>query len=298
MKLVVKKKDVLYGVNGSDVLITDIANIETLKEGSFLIAFDNGTIIAPTGVFAGAAGEKSIIYHKLNGELVTSSPIYTGKGALLNPMVDHAAAARVVTFDNTIPASISVDMHTGLSFIDYSKNEMDPTRRKDITVFTDENSVQTDVNALAAKVAALPFVATCTGTTTLTITYMAGYNIGVSGLGEYEQRVATETTALSYGDALTYEQMKDFVMSVSSFDGNRDTDIDGILGTWAKEYGTEDYPYLVYGIETNKDTYGDGKTDLHRYGAVLYFGIPEGDLPIALGDWLNIFNAAITGISA
>lgn len=298
MKLVVNKKSVLYGVNGSDAAITNIANIETLKEGSFLIAFDNGVIITAAGTFTGTAGEKSIIYHMLNGELQTSSPIYTGKGAVLEPMADHAPAAKVVTFNILKPESITESMQTGVALFDQGKSIHDPTRRDNITVYTDENTTQADINALEAKILAHDLVATCVlGGATLTITFVADANVDVEGLGEFEKTVAVVTTDISYGDALTYAQMGEFVKTVEPFDGNRDTSIDGTMEMFTRRYGVEMYNYLIYSIEVNKAQYSTGKEDLHRYGANLYIAHAEGDLPAVGKSWLDIFNAAVTGVS-
>lgn len=299
MKLVIKKKDVLYGVNGADAAITDIANIETLKEGSFLCAFDNGVVILADGTFVGDASEKAIIYHMRQGELEVTSPIFVGKSRLLPPLADHAAAPRRVTFSIVIPGTITEEGYTGLSFIDQSKNEPDPTRRKDVSVYTNPDSTQTTLDALQAKVLALDFVATCTlAANTLTITYVAGANIHVSGLGEFETRVATETQALSQGDSLSPLQMAEFVHSISPFDGNRDASIDGIIGTWVREYGVEDYNYLNFGIVINTDMYSTGKPDMDQYGGVLYVAFPEGDLAAAANEgFVDIFNAMISGVS-
>lgn len=298
MKLVVKKKDVGYALNASDVAITDIANLSTLKEGSFLIAFDNGVVITAAGTFTGTAGRKAIVYAKVGGVVQSMPPIEVGKSKLMMPLPNHAPAAKVVTFSIVKPTTITVDNHTGLSFVDNDVYLLDPTRRKDVTVYTDASTVQADLNALTAKVLALDFVSTCVlAGTTLTITFVAGRNIAVTGLGEFERTVAATTTELSYGDSLSSEEMTKFVHSISAWDGNRDSSIDGIIGTFTRNYGVENNKYLVYGLQLNTSVYSTGKTDLDQYGAINYIAIPEGDLAATNEGFVDIFKAAISGNS-
>lgn len=298
MKLLVKKQGVKYGVNGSDTAITDLANILTLKEGSFLMAFDNGVVIKADGTFTGDAGTKCNTFAMINGKIRSAVPIVVGQAKILEPMPDHAAAKKVATFNIVKPASITVDSHTGLTFIDADKHLRDSTRRKDVTVYTDEDTVQSDLDKLRDHVAALDFVDTCTlGSNTLTITYMQDANISITGLGEFLKREETVTTKLSYGDALSYEQMVEFARMASPQDGNRDGGITGDLGTFTKDYGIEDYMYLVFGIGFNTSMYSTGKPDRLEYGAVSYIAIPEGDLADTNEGFMDILKAATTGVS-
>lgn len=297
MKLVVKKKGVGYGVNDADAAIVDIANVATLKEGSFLIAFDNGTIIKADGTLTGDAGEKSIIYAMRKGELEVSSPIYVGKSSLVTPVADHAAAAKVATLTSVFAASDADGEHTGLIIYDMSKNVMDPTRRKDYTIYTDDNTVVGDYAAIATKVKEHPLVSDCTyGSNKFTVTFVSGANCDIEGLGAVEKGVKAVTTKLAYGDALTMAEMVEFAHTISPFDGNRDGSIDGDINTFARDYMIEDYPYLVFGFNVNDSVYSTGKSDLSRYGGNLYIAFPEGDLAAANEGFLDIFKAAISGV--
>lgn len=298
MKLVVKKKSVGYGVNGSDVAITDIANIATLKEGSFLIAFDNGVVVKADGSFTGTAGDKAIIYHvPVGGTLQASNPIYVGKSKILKPLTDHAAAQRVVTYDLT-KVAMTGEFHSGVRVVDRSKSIYDPTRLYDYTVYGDAAVTQATLNGIAAKVATCPLVASATlATNLMTVTFKAGVNAYLTGLGIFEAVKETQTTALSYGDPVSSADMVKFAQACSASDGCRDSSIDGIIGTFTRNYGVEAYNYLVYGLELNTTVYSTGKTDLGQYGAVLYIAIPEGDLAATNEGFMDILKAATLGVS-
>lgn len=300
MKLVVKKKGVGYGVNASDVAITDIANLGTLKEGSFLIAFDNGSVIKADGTFTGTAGEKAIIYHKpVGGQVLSSSPIVVGHAGILKPLTNTAPVAKVVTIDLT-KGTIAAGMASGVSLVDAKKNINDNSRRKDYTIYTDSATTQAVINAgIKALVETDPNVASAAlSTNVLTITFKANTNVFVYGLGAFELVKPTTTAALVYGDALTTEEMIQFAKDCSPFDGNRDSSLDGVIGLFTKDYGVENTTYIVIGIEINRGVFSTGKTDMNRYGAVNYIAIPEGDLAAANEGFMDIIKAAVTGVSA
>lgn len=299
MKLLVKKKSVGYGVNTSDVAITDLANISTLKPGSFLIAFDNGVVITSAGSFTGSAGSKALIYFMTaGGDLVVSPPILVGRSSILKPVADHAAAAKVVTFDMTVTIG-TTQTNTGVMLLDKSKGVYDPTRRDDITVYVDSTVSQATFNAaLKAKIEKSALVASTSLTgNVLTITFVAGANVDVFGLGLLEQVKQTITTALAYGDFVSTANMRKFATECSVDDGNRDTSINGVLGTFTKDYGIEAYNYLIFGIELNTGNYSTGKPDIALYGATVYIAIPEGDLAATNEGFMDILKAATTGVS-
>ena len=300
MKLVVKKKTVGYGVDGSDVAITDSANIHTLKEGSFIIAFDNGVVIKADGTFTGVAGEKAIIYHKPVGgtSVFSSAPIVVGKANLLKPLANTTAVAKVMTYSLT-KATITSGMHSGVAIINLKVNINDPARRNDATVYTDALTSQADINTgVLAAINKVPGVTATISTNLVTITCAAGVNVQVIGLGMFENVKPTVTAALVYGDAVSYTEMLQFAKDCSAFDGNHDTSLEGIQGTFTKNYGVENTPYLIFGIEINRSVFSTGKTDMNRYGAVNYIAIPEGDLATTNEGFMDILKAATLGVSA
>lgn len=298
MKLVIKKSGVDYSS------VSDIANIGNMAEGSLLLAFDDGTIIAPNGTFlkGGAAatettGDKCFIYAMLDGEVRISHPIKVGAAALLKPLPDHDAVKKVMTLTKTFAASDEEGEHTGLVIWDYSKNEMDPTRRRNYSIYTDDSTVIEDYQAIATKVAEDELVYSCAyAAGVFTVTFVEGANGGISGLGAVEDGVIATTAALKYGDTLSADEMAAFALTCSPFDGNRDGSIDGDIKTFQKDYGIEDKKYILWGIETDKSVYATGKTDLNRYGATLYLAHVDGEGPADGEGWMDIFNAALTGV--
>jgi hypothetical protein len=303
MKLFIKKKSVLYGVNDAAAAITDLKLVNTLREGSFLIGFDNGCVVNADGTITAIAGapapEKAFIYGKTKGGLSVSAPIFVGKSKILAPLKTTAPAAKVVTFNVTKPGTIA-DSHSGVRIVDTSKHLYDNTRTNDYTIYVESITTQAQLDALKDKIATSPLVASATvAASVITITFKAGLNPQVLGLGVFERTVATVTTPLTLGNAISSDEMARFAIDCSPFDGNRDTSINGIIGTFPKDYGVEDYRYLVYGFEINTGVYSTGKTDMGQYGAVNYIAIPEGDLASAANEGFgDIFKAMITGVGA
>ena len=302
MKLFIKKKSILYGVNASNAAITDLKLVNTLREGSFLIGFDNGCVVNADGTITTIAGapapEKAFIYGMTAGGLSVSAPIYVGKSKILPPLKTQNPAAKVVTFNVTKPGTITQDTHSGVRIVDTTKHIYDNTRTNDYTIFVESTTTQGQIDALATKIATCPLVASASvAASVITITFKAGLNPQVLGLGVFERTVPTVTTAVAFGNSISSKEMADFAHACSPFDGNRDSSIDGIVGLFPKNYGVEDYRYLVYGFEMNNGVYSTGKSDMNQYGAVNYIAIPEGDLAAATNEGFgDIFKAMVTGV--
>lgn len=304
MKLFIKKKSILYGVNASNAAITDLKLVGTLREGSFLIGFDNGCVVNADGTITTIAGapatEKAFIFGMTKGGLSVSAPIYVGKSKILPPLKTQNPAAKVVTFNLTKPATIEQGTHSGVRIVDTSKHIYDNTRTKDYTIFVEAATTQAQIDALKDKIAASPLVASASvAASVVTITFKAGLNPQVLGLGVFERTVATVTTPVAFGNSISAEELAAFAHACSPFDGNRDSSIAGIIGTFPKDYGVEDYRYLLYGFEMYDDVYSTGKSDMNQYGAVNYIAIPEGDLATAANEGFgDIFKAMVTGVGA
>ena len=206
MKIVVKKSGVGYGVNGSDAAVTDLANVDTLKVGSFLFAFDNGNVVKVDGTITTASNkpaETGIIYYNDGLGVRASMPITLATAKLIRPLPDTAKAAKVVTIDLTYSITDDTVEESGVYILDNTLPTYDNSRESYHTIAISKDVLQATFNAkVLASVKANPCVASASidGGDVLTITFVEGKNPVVKGIGFFQKTTVTVSTPMLYRD--------------------------------------------------------------------------------------------------
>ena len=292
--LIIVKSGVDYGVNNSDVAITDLANILTLKEGSVLGAFENGTVILATGASqgGGVAGQKSTVFYN-RGDVAKSIMIDVATAKVISPRGSADPVAKVMEFDATAMGTRTEVEPTGVLITDLDRPYYENGRLKYVDLPVDADTVLADYyTALAAKIAEHESVASAVNAAgTITITLEVGKNISLIGTGYLEGEVPTVTTDISFGDVVTTEEIMEIANEVQGSAGAGDTDFNGAPDLFKREWGIEDgVSYEMYAI-TFRATSGYPSNVAANEEQILYFAVPKGQLPAVGEDWLDILNA-------
>lgn len=303
MKLIVKGTGVGYGISAADAAITDLANISTLKPGSFLFSHDNGNVVKVDGTIQANStvpAEKGIIWYNDGGDIKAGTPITLATAKLLRPYKDTAAAAKVVTVDLTFP-TVTVDKYSGIYLLDNKKPMFDKSGEFFCDALLGAGVTQAAFNAaVLAKLQKVYFVETAAvdGNDVFTITFKAGYNPVVKGMGYFDQNVVTVSNALANADSMSGAELKTFADQVlAPHDGRRENYIDGNIGLWAKTYGVDlTKRYVVYAITWQAVANGRPYQNSPSMENIVYIAIVEGELAAATNEgYMDIFNAFLSG---
>lgn len=296
MDLVVVKSGVTYGHTGAAV-ITSLANVNTLAEGSVLAAFENGTVILASGATQGGAlaGSKGLLFYKRDGVVRKTTPIDVATARLISPLGDDAPVAQVQLISASLPAVVDELKYTGVAILDNHMSVYDKGREVLANVEVDADTVKADyLAALVLKIKEHPKVANCVNAAgTLTITMVAGANLSIIGVGYLEGTKGTTTggTALSYGTLVTAEELALLATQVSASDGNYSNHMDGAAPLFNKTYGIEaGVNYNVWAIES-KAKAGYTANDADVVPNIVYIAIPNGQEASGNEGYLDVLNA-------
>jgi len=304
MKIAIDKTGVGYGVNTSDVAITDVANIGTLKVGSFLFVHDNGNVIKSDGTITTASTvvpDYGMVYFNDGVSIKCSQPIRLETAKLMPPLPNVAPTVLVGTFDLTL-GTITVDKYSGVNMIDNTLPVYDPIRITTIDKFVGVETTQTVFeNAIVAKLLKVPYIASATlAAHVVTVTFKEGYNPGMIGLGYLETKTFTVTTPQTYADSLTGVELLAWIdREIAPLDGKRENNLMGNVGLWRKSYPVElGAKYLVWAIAYTMIAGGRPAQNSPSMTNYVYIAIVEGEVAATNEGYKDIFKAFISKVGS